>query len=46
VDMTGSCEHGDFFLPSQWLFALCYVVSVMKFEVFWDVTLCQLVSSK
>jgi len=34
-----------FFLLSQWLFAFCYVVSVMKFEVFWDVTPCQLVNS-
>ena len=43
---TGCCEHGgDFFLIlSQWLFAFCYVVSLMKFEVFWDVTPCQLVN--
>jgi len=29
-----------FFLLIQWLFAFCYVVSVMKFDVFWDVTAC------
>jgi len=45
---TGSHEHGAvffFFLLSEWLFAFCDVVSVMKFDVFWDVTPCQLVNS-
>jgi hypothetical protein len=34
-----------FLIQSQWLFAFCYVVSVMKFQVFWNITPCQLVNS-